>query len=144
MSEGRKDDQSKIRMDLLPGDALEEIAHILTLGAARYGDRNWEKGMAWHRVFGATMRHLWAWWQGEHCDRETGRSHLAHAGCCILFLIAYEKREVGEDDRPLQPRPDVSGDRHGFRRPSEHDSPLAAQPFPGSSLSKSNVYVTGE
>lgn len=99
-AEGRKDDAAKDRFELLPGDALRAIAVILTLGAAKYGDRNWEKGMKWSRVYGALQRHLNDWWQGEALDAETGKSHLAHAGCCLLFLIAYEIRSVGEDDRP--------------------------------------------
>lgn len=98
--EGRKDDAAKDRFELLPGDALRAIAVILTFGAAKYGDRNWEKGMKWSRVYGALQRHLNDWWQGEALDAETGKSHLAHAGCCLLFLIAYEIRTVGEDDRP--------------------------------------------
>lgn len=65
----------------------------------RVGDRNWEHGMKWSRPFGALMRHMWAWWRGEDKDPETGRSHLWHAGCCIAFLIAYEARGDGEDDR---------------------------------------------
>lgn len=66
------------------------------------GDRNWELGMNWSRVFGALMRHMWAWWGGEKVDPETGKSHLWHAGCCIAFLIAYEERKVGNDDRPKE------------------------------------------
>lgn len=37
-------------------------------------------------------------------DIGSGRGHAAHwfhrAGCCIAFLIAYEERDIGEDDRP--------------------------------------------
>ena len=102
VSEGRKDDANKPRFDLLPGDALEEIAIILTSGASHYGDRNWEAGMAWHRPFGALMRHMWRWWQGEALDPDSGRTHLAHAACCVLFLISYEKRGIGKDDRPCR------------------------------------------
>lgn len=98
--EGRKDDQGKPRFELLPSDALRAIAVILTFGALKYEDRNWEKGMDWSRVFGALQRHLWSWWEGESLDPETGKSHLWNAGCCILFLIAYECRGVGKDDRP--------------------------------------------
>lgn len=98
--EGRKDDSEKNRVDLLPFDALEEVAQILTYGARKYADRNWEKGMAWSRPFGALLRHVWAWWRGEKADPETGRSHLAHAACCVLFLLTYELRQVGTDDRP--------------------------------------------
>lgn len=101
MSEGRKDDQGKTRYELLPPELLDGTARVLTFGAAKYDDRNWEKGMAWSRPFGALMRHMWAWWRGEANDPETGMSHLWHASCCLSFLIAYEQRKVGTDDRPV-------------------------------------------
>lgn len=97
---GRKDDAEKIRMELLPPELLEGTAQVLTFGAKKYEDRNWERGMAWSRPFGALMRHMWAWWRGEHADPETGYSHLWHASCCLAFLMAYEQRKIGEDDRP--------------------------------------------
>lgn len=97
---GNKNDQDKIRYDLLPPELLDGVATILTFGARKYAPRNWEKGLSWGRVFGALMRHMWAWWRGEHLDPETQKSHLWHAGCCIAFLIAYEQRGIGEDDRP--------------------------------------------
>jgi hypothetical protein len=56
--------------------------------------------MNWSRVKGALDRHLIAWWMGEDKDPETGFSHLWHVGCCVLFLIAYELRGAGLDDRP--------------------------------------------
>lgn len=98
--EGVKFDDDKIRYDLLPPEFLEGTADILTFGAKKYGVRNWEKGMSWSRAFGAMMRHMWAWWGGEQNDKETGKSHLWHAACCLAFLIAYEQRKVGKDDRP--------------------------------------------
>lgn len=99
---GVKYDEGKPRYDLLPPEFLEGTAHVLTYGAAKYRDRNWEAGMRWGRPFGAMMRHLWAWWRGEARDPETGFSHLWHAACCLAFLIAYEERNIGEDDRSLK------------------------------------------
>jgi len=96
---GHKDDRGKVRMELIPPELLEAVGDILTFGAEKYADRNWEYGMKWSRPFGALMRHMWAWWGGEQNDPETGRSHLWHAACCIAFLVAYEQRSVGEDDR---------------------------------------------
>lgn len=98
--EGRKDDGGKARYDLIPPELLEATAAVLTFGAGKYGERNWEKGMKWGRPFAALMRHMWAWWRGEKADPETGMSHLWHASCCIAFLIAFEQRKIGEDDRP--------------------------------------------
>lgn len=112
MIDGQKYDEGKTRIELFPGDALFAISQVLTFGAKKYDARNWEKGISWGRVYGALMRHLWAWWQGNipttknflfgKLDVETGMSHLWHAGCCLVFLIAYEMRDMRNyDDRPL-------------------------------------------
>ena len=89
----------KIRVDLLPTMPLLEIAEVLTYGAKKYGDNNWCRGARWGRYYAALLRHLFAWWQGKDRDEETGYSHLAHAGCCLLFLMAYQVEGWGEDDR---------------------------------------------
>lgn len=109
MAEGRKDDAGKVRMELIPPELLFAVAQILTFGANKYAARNWEQGMSWGRVFGALMRHMWCWWGGKgpttenflfgSTDGETGHSHLWHAACCIAFLIAFEERGAGTDDR---------------------------------------------
>lgn len=100
--EGVKFDTGKDPWHLLPWDAARGIVKVLAFGAGKYGDRNWEHGMAWSRPFSALQRHLTAWWEGERCDPETGYSHLWHAGCCMVFLISFEIRGVGTDDRPTQ------------------------------------------
>jgi len=98
-TEGRKDDAGKPRMDLIAPEIMDGLGRVLAFGAAKYAPRNWEHGMSWGRVFGALMRHLWSWWGGAKADDETGLSHLHHAACCIMFLIAYEARGIGKDDR---------------------------------------------
>ena len=98
-SEGIKFDKGKARYDLIPADSLDELAKLYTLGAEKYGDRNWEKGMSWGRIFGAMMRHSWAWFRGERCDPDDGQPHLASVAWCALALLAYEMRGVGTDDR---------------------------------------------
>lgn len=99
-NEGRKDDAGKAQWHLMPWDALQGIVAVLGFGARKYPPRNWEHGMAWSRCYDALIRHMTAWFQGEAKDPETGMSHLWHAGACILFLIAYEMRGIGTDDRP--------------------------------------------
>ena len=100
---GVKFDVGKTRYELLPPEFLESVAQILTFGAQKYADRNWERGMDWSRAYGALMRHMWAWWGGEDLDKETGKSHLWHAGCELAFLIAWEARGMTQfDDRPVQ------------------------------------------
>jgi len=97
--EGKKFDQQKTRLDLLPLRALEETGKVLTYGAQKYGVNNWRAGMGWSRMFGACMRHLYSYWNGEDRDTETGLSHLAHAACCLLFVLEYEITKTGTDDR---------------------------------------------
>lgn len=89
---GRKFDAIKDRWDLLPWDAAAEIVKVLTFGARKYAPNNWKYvDQARDRYFAALQRHMSAWWGGERLDPETGLSHLAHAGCCLLFLLSLEK-----------------------------------------------------
>lgn len=101
LTEGVKLDAGKPRTDLLPGDALLEVSAVLDYGARKYAERNWEKGMAWGRLSGAALRHLWAWARGEDVDPESGHRHLAHFACCALMLLALTMRGVGADDRTI-------------------------------------------
>lgn len=102
MSAGVKFDAGKARFDLVPADALAATAEVFALGAAKYGARNWERGLAWGRVFAALHRHAWAWWGGETHDAKDGQHHLASVAWCALVLLAYDMRGVGEDDRRLR------------------------------------------
>ena len=96
-----KYDQGKPRFDLIPPEMLTALSTIITFGANKYGVRNWEQGdMEYSRIFNALMRHMLAWWSREDLDPETGKSHLWHAACNIAFLVTYEAREIGIDDRP--------------------------------------------
>lgn len=100
---GIKHDTDKPRTDLLPVRPLQDIAEVLTHGAKRYGDRNWEKGLDWSRPYGAALRHLFAWWGGKNTDADSGKPHLACAATEILFLMEYAHSWAGYDDRPLVP-----------------------------------------
>lgn len=98
---GRKFDEEKLRYDLIPAEALEKVADVFTYGAAKYGDRNWEKGIKFSRVFGALLRHLFAWWVRKDIDEESGRLHLAHVAVNSLFLLQYATQKKDNlDDRP--------------------------------------------
>ena len=104
MEGGNKFDEGKIRWELVPPE-FEEVVKVLTFGATKYGDRNWEKGMSYGRLIGAAFRHIFAWIRGENLDKETGYHHLSHTLCCLLFLLAYERRNMGEwDDRSITKR----------------------------------------
>lgn len=102
-TEGKKFDDGKVRMELIPPSTYESIGAVLTFGAKKYADRNWEKGIKWSRCYGAAMRHLAAWWGGENLDPETKFSHLWHAQCCLSFLVEYLRTHPELDDRPRPP-----------------------------------------
>jgi hypothetical protein len=85
---GMKYDNGKLRWDLLPIEEVEKVVDILTFGAQKYADNNWQNvDNANERYYAALMRHLTAWRKGEKIDPESGREHLAHVACNIVFLM---------------------------------------------------------
>ena len=88
---GRKFDGGKLQYGLLPSHALKAIVEILTFGADKYEPNNWVYVPdAERRYFDAAQRHLWAWKEGEQNDPESGKNHLAHALCCLMFLYEHD------------------------------------------------------
>lgn len=96
---GRKDDAEKPRWELVPPE-IEELAVMYTQGAKKYGDRNWEQGMSYGRIFGALMRHAWAFWRGQEFDPETKVHHMVAVAWNAVALYVYTVRKIGEDNRP--------------------------------------------
>jgi hypothetical protein len=94
-----KHDQDKLPLNLLSGEALMQTAAVLKFGADKYAEHNWRSGFQWSRPLAAAMRHLVAFNDGEDKDPESGLSHLAHAACCIMFLLEFEKTHKELDDR---------------------------------------------
>jgi len=120
---------AKTRLDLLPVGALRQIAEVLGYGAAKYSANNWARGTEWSRYYAALQRHLFAWWEGEDVDPETGASHLAHAGCCLLFLLEYERHGWGADDRFRGPDAAPFTKADGRRGTGASGSPPAPLPL---------------
>jgi len=88
---GVKFDQDKPQWTLVPFKALDEVVKVLTIGARKYAPDNWKKvPNARQRYIDAAFRHMSAYAAGEKLDDETGKSHLAHAMCCLLFLLAFD------------------------------------------------------
>ena len=88
---GRKFDGNKLEYGLLPPLALKATVEILTFGAEKYERDNWQRVPdSKRRYFDAMQRHLWTWKEGEQNDPETGKNHLAHAMCCLMFLYEHD------------------------------------------------------
>ena len=89
---GKKFDQGKPRFSLIPQEPLQDVMSVLEFGANKYGANNWNKvENPQQRYLDAAMRHIMAWQSGELLDEESGKPHLAHAQCCLLFLQQFDK-----------------------------------------------------
>ena len=99
-NKGVKFDGGKLRYDLVNPKALRGMVDILTFGAQKYADRNWEKGMPWSRIIASLKRHLEAIERGEDYDPESGRLHADHLQCNAHFLSSYYDLFPQGDDRP--------------------------------------------
>lgn len=99
LCEGKKFDDGKVRVDLLPSESLFEVAKVLGFGADKYGEHNWRKGMEWSRIYAAAQRHMMKWNAGETHDEESGHNHLAHACVNLLFLLTLKDTHPDLDDR---------------------------------------------
>lgn len=100
---GIKYDQEKPDMSLISSIAIVKVAEVMTYGKAKYSSHNWRAGLAWSRVLSASLRHIFAYLGGESLDPETGKSHIAHAVCCLMMLLEFEETHKELDDRFKQP-----------------------------------------
>ena len=99
MEEAKKADTNKPPIGLISRTALEQEALVMQFGAQKYDAHNWRNGMKYSRLLNAALRHILAFNEGEDLDPETGLSHLAHARCCLAFLMDYQASGTGQDDR---------------------------------------------
>lgn len=91
LERGTKSDAGKPDYSLLPMNALESMVKVLTFGANKYSRDNWrDVESADTRYFSAAMRHLVEHQRGLKNDIESGYPHLAHAACCLFFLLEIE------------------------------------------------------
>lgn len=94
IEEGRKDDSNKPRYSLLPTGTVNQVVQVMEYGAVKYDPGNWKLvENARTRYYDAAMRHIDDWWNGSTTDSESGLPHLAHAICCLLFLMWFDDQE---------------------------------------------------
>lgn len=97
---GLRHDGGKLPMHLVPPEIPIAIAAVLRHGARKYAERNWELGMGWETCAACLDRHYQKWQLGQELDNESGLPHTWHMLCNIAFLVAYEARGKGVDNRP--------------------------------------------
>ena len=95
--EGKKYDQDKPPLALIPPEAEEEEAKVWQAGVRKYGLHDFRRGLSYLRILSALRRHTNAITRGEDRDPETGFLHAAHIRCCAAMLIVFNGREDLDD-----------------------------------------------
>lgn len=76
----------KLEWSLVDFKSLEPMVRVLEMGAKKYSRDNWRKGLETTKIVESTLRHLFAFLDGENLDKESQLSHVAHAQCNLMFL----------------------------------------------------------
>ncbi len=98
----------KVPFQTLPMAVLAEMAVAHGEGAAKYGPHNWREGrVIASTYYGAAMRHLCAWIEGEDLDPDSGLSHLTKAMTSLAVLRDAQIQDTAIDDRPRPSPPDL-------------------------------------
>ena len=88
-----RNDIGKIRLDLIPPEALLELGEVFGEGAVRHGDENWKKGMPNSVVINHMMRHLLLYMKGDRDEPHMGKVMF---GCCVLIWNEWNNIDVEE------------------------------------------------
>ncbi|MGZ5080730.1 MAG: dATP/dGTP diphosphohydrolase domain-containing protein [Usitatibacter sp.] len=81
-------------------EALIEATFVLEYGKKKYAAWNWAKGMPWSVCVACAVRHALAVLRGEQTDPESGRLHVGHIMCNLIFLATFVRTYPEGDDRP--------------------------------------------
>lgn len=87
----REPSDGKGRFDLVSPFALARLAKWYELGAIKYSDRNWEKGIPFSRYLDSAMRHL-----NKFAIGMDDEDHLAAAAWNIFAMMHHQ--ELGQKD----------------------------------------------
>lgn len=91
----------KVPLHLVPPSVMHALALTFEDGANKYGAFNWRSEQVSASVYyGALMRHMFAWFDGEDFAEDSGRLHLHHAMACLAILIDADSIMMLNDDRP--------------------------------------------
>lgn len=94
---GAKGQKNGLRYDLIPSEALKEVAKVYGHGVKKYSANNWRLGYDYSLSTAALERHYHAWKQGEIMDGD-GFMHLAAVVFHTLTLIYRDKFQPEWDD----------------------------------------------
>lgn len=91
----------KAPMSSVPTPVLMELGAAMLEGSCKYGRHNYRAiGVRASVYYDAIMRHMFAWWEGEDIDPESGIHHTVKAMACLAILRDAERNGKLNDDRP--------------------------------------------
>ena len=85
-----KFDSGKLMFSLVDPDFITGLTEILTFGAHKYAKNNWQLNTDLDRYKDALLRHLYSYLSGELIDPESGKPHLDHIACNLMFIRYFE------------------------------------------------------
>ena len=92
----------KLPLHLWPTTATALGCLGLLDGMLKYGRSNFRSvGIRASIYFDAAIRHLYAWFEGEDLDPDSGLPHLAHALACIAIIVDAGAANKLNDDRMI-------------------------------------------
>jgi len=89
--------EGKGRYDLISAAAIRRLAGVYERGAAKYADRNWEKGIPISRCIDSALRHTF-----QYLDGQDDEDHLAQAAWNLLACIHFEEKRPDLQDIPAR------------------------------------------
>jgi hypothetical protein len=92
---GLKFAQGKIRYDLIPPEALKQVAAAFTFGSLKYEPENW-KNLTEQDAVASIMRHVEAHRSGQLIDPDSGVAHLGCVMAQACFVLWYRRAELNE------------------------------------------------
>lgn len=100
LDRAKTNDGGKPPLAHLPWKAIREVSQVQLFGHKKYEDfHNYKKGMEVSRHLSCATRHIADFMDGNDLDTESGRNHLAHAACRLLFVLENLADGTAIDDR---------------------------------------------
>lgn len=93
----------KAPLSCVPVNVIADLGVAMLEGSLKYGRYNYRESDVRASVyFDAAVRHLFAWWEGEDIDPDSGMSHVIKAMASLTVLRDGMQQPGFTDDRPKQ------------------------------------------
>jgi hypothetical protein len=92
-------------MSTVSAPVLAELGVAMLEGAAKYGRHNYRAvGVRASVYYDALLRHMFAWWEGEDLDPDSGLSHVTKAIATLVVLRdSMIQGKLTDDRAPVSP-----------------------------------------